>query len=482
MGALSGCKKILWTKMKLLIAFFFAGLLVVSASTYSQQTRLSIKLDEVTVKEIFNQIEENSEFVFFYNEDNIDVYRKVSIDVKKRNVEDILNEVLEGTANTFKVYDRQIVILSPEVQELPPIIKSGSKTKQQRVVSGKVTDADGAPLPGVAIMVKGTHQGVSTDIDGNFSINITSEDAVLVFSYIGFIGQEIAVESQSSIHVTFIENVTGLEEVVVVGFGKQKKETVVGSITTIKPMALKTPSSNLSTSFAGRLAGVISVQRSGEPGNDNADFWIRGVSTFGANKSPLVFLDGVEISTGDLNRLDPEIIQNFSILKDASATALYGARGANGVILVETKRGKVGKPKISIRVENTFNKPTRLPEFTDAVNYMEMFNEARLNSGVDIPRYSADNPNPNAFYPRLTETENKNNTAASSWWLRDGSFMRLKDAEVGYSLNNKVRLFVSGRNLLTFSKFKLWDPEMGGGNGLGYPPLKNLNIGAQLNF
>ena len=162
-----------------------------------------------------------------------------------------------------------------------------------------------------------------------------------------------------------------LEEVTVVAFAKQKKESVIGSIQTVKPAELKTPSSNLTTSLAGRMAGVMAYQRSGEPGKDNANFFIRGVTTFGYKKDPLILLDNVEVSSDDLARVQPDDIASFSVLKDATSTALYGARGANGVILVTTKEGKEGKAQVSVRVENSFSAPTKMIDIADPISYIK---------------------------------------------------------------------------------------------------------------
>lgn len=259
-------------------------------------------------------------------------------------------------------------------------------------IKGRVIASDdGLGLPGVSVVVVGTSNGVSTDFDGNFVININSDDAVLSFSFMGYTTKTVKYEGANVLRVILDPDTQMLEEAVVVGFGTQKKISVTGSVTAIKPGELKTSSTQLTNSFAGRMAGVVSVQRSGEPGSNSSDFWIRGISTFGANNTPLVFLDGVEIHAGgDLNSLDPAIIENFTVLKDASSTALYGARGANGVILITTKNGVVSdKPIISARIESTVSTPTILPQFTDAVTYMNMANEAVHNSNPNAsPKYS----------------------------------------------------------------------------------------------
>ncbi len=248
---------------------------------------------------------------------------------------------------------------------------------QSGKVTGTVTDEGGAPIPGVTILVDGTPRGVITDIDGSFTIDASSSDK-LVFSFIGMETQTVEVGERTKIEVVLKPKTEELEDVTIVAFGKQRKESVLASISTVKVGDLKVPSSNLTTAFAGRVAGLISYQQSGEPGNDDASFFIRGITTFGADakKDPLILIDGVELTTSDLARLNTDDIASFSIMKDATATALYGARGANGVILVTTKEGREGKAQLNIRIENSFSSPTDRVELTDPVTYMRMQNEA----------------------------------------------------------------------------------------------------------
>ncbi|MDR2955154.1 MAG: TonB-dependent receptor [Prevotella sp.] len=245
-------------------------------------------------------------------------------------------------------------------------------------IKGAVTNNFGEPLPSVTVVIRGTITAVQTDVNGEYSITVPSDTSVLVFSYLGFKKEEIRVGDRRVISVVMIEESTLLTETVVVAFGKQKKESVIGAITTINPSELKVPSSNLTTSFAGRVAGMISYQRSGEPGLDNADFFIRGVTTFGYKKDPLILIDNMETTQTELARLQVDDIESFSIMKDATSTALYGARGANGVILVTTKQGIEGKAKIHFRFENSISQATKNIELADPITYMRMANEAVL--------------------------------------------------------------------------------------------------------
>lgn len=260
-----------------------------------------------------------------------------------------------------------------------------AQSTSSRSISGVVTDAaTGDPLIGATVQVKGTTVGTSTDLNGAFAINLPTDRRTLIFSYVGYQSQELSINrGETSLHVALQGDANALDEVVVVGYGQQKKGMLVSSVQSIAPSDLRLPSSSLSTGFAGRLAGVIAVQRNGQPGADQADFWIRGISTFGSATDPLIILDGVAIDANELNGLDPEIIESFSVLKDATATALYGSRGANGVMIVTTKSGKnLDKPIVNFRFETALSTPTSRPETVDAVTYMQMYNESVLTRGT----------------------------------------------------------------------------------------------------
>lgn len=259
-------------------------------------------------------------------------------------------------------------------------------------VTGIVTDEQGDPLPGVTITVVGVTRGVITDIDGRYSIEVSPTDE-LEFSFVGLETRRVKVENNKILNITLTEKVDELDEVTIVAFGKQKKESVISSISTVSTKDLKVPSSNLTTAFAGRVAGLISYQTSGEPGMDNAQFFIRGITTFGADakKDPLILIDGVELTTDDLARLNTDDIASFSIMKDATATALYGARGANGVILVTTKEGREGKVQVNARIENSFSNPTQNVKLANPVTFMNMHNEAVLTRDPNgVREYSAE--------------------------------------------------------------------------------------------
>lgn len=250
----------------------------------------------------------------------------------------------------------------------------------QKKVTGRVMDAQGELLIGVNVTeVDNPTNGVVTDINGTYTISINAEKAALKFSYIGFKDKVMPVGSKGIIDVSMDEDVAALEEVVVVGFGTQKKASVVGSITNIEPAKLAmSPTRSLSNNLAGMVSGVIAVQRSGDPWFNNSDFWIRGISSFTGNTNPLVLVDGIERSLHDI---DPEEIASFSVLKDAAASAVYGVRGANGVVMIETKRGKIGKPQVDIRFEHSFTAPIKVPDYIGSEKYLRLINDLYAEQG-----------------------------------------------------------------------------------------------------
>src|SRR6218665_1512721 len=269
------------------------------------------------------------------------------------------------------------------------IVFSAQKASAQGekiLVRGTVIDETGGPLPGATVREKGTSNGVAADVEGEYKIRVSGSDAILIISSVGYVPKEETVGGRQEVNISLNEKVHELDEVVVVGFGEQRKISVVGAQSTISPEDLKMPVANVNQLLAGRISGVIGVQRSGEPGRNSADIWIRGISTFGgASASPLILVDGVERS---VNTIDPQDIASFTILKDAAGTAVYGVRGANGVILVTTKKGHVGKPQVTVDYSEGVTALVAKPESADAKTYMEAANEARLTRGNKTPRYS----------------------------------------------------------------------------------------------
>ena len=274
-----------------------------------------------------------------------------------------------------------LILLSlSQIQAHEFTVTSVTKLKvaqQQRTISGQVTDENNLPIPGATVVVKGTQNAVMTDLDGKFTLKINEGDKILVVSFVGYEPTETLILTKSVFEINIKPSLEGLKEVVVVGFGTQKKASMVSSITTINPKELKGPTSNLTNMLAGRIAGMVAYQRSGEPGRDNANFFIRGLGTFGSGASnPLILIDGIESTTTDMARLQPDDIDSFSVLKDAAAAAVYGARGANGVVLITTKMGKDGITKFNFRTETRMSSNTRNFKFADNITYMRLANEA----------------------------------------------------------------------------------------------------------
>jgi TonB-linked SusC/RagA family outer membrane protein len=470
-------------KMKLLVAFFFAGLLAVSASTYSQQTKLNLKFNEVTVKEVFKQIEERSEFVFFYNEDYIDVYRKVSIDVKDENVESILNELLKGTMNTFKIYDRQIVILSPEMKELPPIMKTETILEQGQLVKGKVTDSAGGPLPGVSVIVKGTTTGSITDSDGNYFISNIPENTTLKFSFVGMKSQEVQVGENITINIMLAEDAIGLEEVVAVGYGTQAKREIVGSISKVgaEDIAGKQVSS-FELVLQGQAAGVNVTSGSGMAGSGSL-VRIRGIASINATGDPLYVVDGIPITQdmfslnattwgmnpNPLSSINPNDIESIEILKDAAACGIYGSRGSNGVIIITTKKATETALKFNFNSKHSFCTPTKDPNVVGTEEWMQMYQEAWENDGhTGIPQNLPGN---------ITwEQAKKNNT---NWWklITQVGFKHEYNLSSSFGLGKKVKAYMSGsynnnESYIIRNAFERYNGKL----NLNYSPNKKLSF------
>jgi TonB-linked SusC/RagA family outer membrane protein len=378
--AFKKCDRILKIMKISFLMLFFCFFTITAENVFSQQKELSLELNNVTLKKAISEIEKTSDYVFLVTDEaRREMKKKVSIRANKENIQTILENIFNGTNLVYTIIERQVSVYKNPIsktEESEKVTKIESE-QQNRTLRGKVTDEDGIPLPGVTITVVGFSRGVITDNDGNYFIEVNSADE-LEFSFVGLETQRIKVGDHSILNVILKEKIDELEEVTVVAFGKQKKESVTAAITTVRPDELKVPSSNLTTALAGRMSGLISYQRSGEPGEDDASFFIRGVTTLQYGAGPLILVDGVEMTSQDLARMQPDDIASFSIMKDAAATALYGARGGNGVIMVTTKEGKEGKASVSFRYETSLSSPTREIELADPITYMRLNNEAVL--------------------------------------------------------------------------------------------------------
>ncbi len=370
-----------WNKffriMKLTTLFLLFGLMQLSASVYSQSTKLNLEMRNKKVIDVLEQIEKQSEFRFAYSSELIDMNRRVSINISEQNIEETLQVLFAGTGVTHIVRDRNILLYPKEME-------SKASEPQQKSLVGKVTDENGQPLPGVAIIIKGTSIGTVTDVNGTYSLNNVPDDAVLEVSFVGMKTQEITVGNQATINITMQTDTYSLDEVITIGYSSVKKRDVTGSISSVGGEELaKTGTTNIAQAIQGQTAGVLITKKSGRPGA-GLSVRIRGVGGIN-NSEPLYVVDG--IYGGSLQGINPDEIESIEILKDASSAAIYGARGANGVVLITTKRGKSGSMKVtyngSVGFQNMINSGN--VEMLNAQQYGEVQNTMYRNDGQPEP-------------------------------------------------------------------------------------------------
>ena len=331
------------TIMKLSVFLFFLSIIqVLAIDGYSQQTRLSLKFSKASLERVLDEIENKSEFYFLYNQDIVNTKKVVDLDVKEEKIEEVLNTLFVGTNIKYTISERQIVLTNSENQS-----GLNRTSDQQKTVSGKVTDTTGAPLPGVSVVVKGTTTGTITDFDGKFSLNNFPQNATLLFSFVGMKTQEISVGNKTSISVVMEDETVGIDEVVAIGYGTVRKKDLTGAVASIGTKTIKDlPISHPSQALQGQIAGVDVKQSSATPGGGTV-IRVRGAGSISASSSPLYVVDGYPLGDQNLNAVNPNDIESIEILKDASAAAIYGSRGANGVVLITTKSGKSGKLNIN---------------------------------------------------------------------------------------------------------------------------------------
>lgn len=367
-----------------IISVICTAYMLFSGNIFAQQSVPPLDLKDVTLLQLFDKISKESKYVFMFPDDiRPDLNRKVTINTDKKNISEVLDIVFKNTNLNYKISERQITVF----RKAKNIQTNPATNSKKGTITGSVIDAKTKePIAGATVWIKESSAGTTTDVNGNYSINISGTSGLLSFSYLGYEAQTIPVGDNTTLDVQLKENsATGLDEVVVIAYGAQKKESVIGAIATISADQLKLPTSKISNVLAGQLAGVVSLNRTGEPGS-GSDFYIRGISTFGSTKTPLVLVDGIERS---LDLVDPEDILSFSILKDATATAVYGVRGANGVMLITTQKGKEGKPKISVSAETGLIGPTKMPKMVNSAQWAELYNEGYASANGGQMRYSA---------------------------------------------------------------------------------------------
>ena len=339
-----------------------------------------MQVKDATVKEVLNQIEDNSDFFFLYNSKLIDVDRKVSIEAEDENIDVILKNVFDHTNVVYTVIDKQIVLTSKTANTDSKV----ADNQQTRTITGKVTDDTGSPMTGVTVLVKGTTIGTLSDMDGNYTLNIPNQqNVILVFSFIGFKAQEVTVEGKSVIDLTLEAELTGLDEVIVIGYGTAKRSDLVGSTAPVSIKAIKrVPSGRVDQVLQGTSPGMM-VQNTTAAPNGSYSIRIRGNNSLTGSNDPLVVIDG--FLGGTLSSINPNDIASVEILKDASATAIYGSRGANGVIMVTTKQGAKGRTVVNYNGFVSFQQITKKMDLLNAADYAETINANRTELGVAKP-------------------------------------------------------------------------------------------------
>lgn len=358
-------------------------------SILEQSYSLNLKLRNETLGNAIEKLSKQAGVRIIYSNDQVQTQKRISADIQTSDIQKALRIIL-GNDYVFKQEENYISIA--KVKRSDNIDATGSYQQKKHTVTGLLTDADGNPIIGATVSIKGTTHGVTSDIDGKYILNDVSEGDIIEFRYIGYNTEEKTYKGEKNINIRLIEASVGLDDVVVIGYGQQKKESVVSSLNTIGPAELNVKQRNLRNTLAGQIAGVIAVQRSGEPGNDAAAFYIRGQSSYAGGTSALVLVDGIPRSMDDI---DVDEIESFTVLKDAAATAVYGAEGANGVVLITSKRGKAQKTSVNFSAQYSIVTPTRMPETLNSYDYLSLYNEALWND--------QGNPDKEYFNPQYTE-------------------------------------------------------------------------------
>jgi TonB-linked SusC/RagA family outer membrane protein len=403
-----------WKIMRIYCFIFFLCIAQSWATeTYSQVTKLTLKMQDTKVIDVLDEIENQSEFYFVFNQKLLDVERKVNVDVTNKPIEKILSQLFEGTDASYEIRDRLIILSTEKETEM-----TSTSVAQQNRITGNVKDENKQPLPGVTIIIKGTTNGTVTDIDGNYSIPNVPDGATLIFSFVGMKTVEIPLEGKAVINVNMELDAIGLEEVVAVGYGSAKKSDITGSITSVNSEELVSmPVKDALQGMQGKIAGVdiTTNQRPGEVGSIK----IRGVRSLSYDRDPLYVVDGMvyQLGQNDINKggsidnINPNDIEKITILKDASATAIYGSRGANGVILITTKHGKEGKVSFSYNGSVTIDKMSDVTEYMDAGEWLEYARIAKMNMGT----YGSDNASYDADYSTWGAVSASFENIASGW-------------------------------------------------------------------
>jgi len=402
--------------MKLTAGLILFAMISASAvNSYSQTARINLNVKDATIVDIFREIERNSEFGFFFKSEEMNLEKRQSVKVADATIDDVLKKVLDDNYS-YRILDKNIVVTKGNLEVI--------QAQQSKKVSGKVTDKSGISLPGVSVVVKGTTTGIITDSDGKFSLNVPANATTLQFSFVGMQTQEIAIADKTEINVSLLDETTAIDEVVAIGYGTSKKKDLTGSVSNISAeKLLDRPAFNVAQAIGGKVAGIKIIERTGAPGG-NAMIRIRGTNSINSNNDPLFVVDGVVGVANALGILNPNEIESMDVLKDASATAIYGARGANGVILITTKRGVAGKTQVEYNGYVTRGDMNRKFYVLDAEQMMYVTKQAWMN----VNKY-ASNPNwPAAFDASILPAGYTGKTYSEMPWLFE------KTTQGGYSI------------------------------------------------
>lgn len=435
--------------MKLMTFFMIITLTQVWAEGYSQ--KISLNKQAASIETVLKAIEQQSEYLFLYDKNDLPASARVSVKVINGTIEETLKQLFQDLPLSFKIFDKNIVLRKEEVPK-KNVIPSKSPLPEEikkidaRTIQGKVTDEKGEGLPGVSILIKGTQQGTVSDVDGNYTLELPNDNGVLVFSFVGYLAQEVEIGSSSVVNVTLKVDERALEEVVVVGFGTQRKITVTGAVASVQTKEIKqSPAANLAVSLAGRLPGLTSIQRSGEPGRDETLLFIRGQGTVNS-QSPIILVDGIERG---LTYIDPNEVESVTILKDASSTAIFGVRGANGVILVTTRRGTSEIPEINFTAEGSAQDFTREMSPVNSYEYAMLRNQAQRNDGLG----DAFSPEAIEHYRTGDDPLHYPNTNWRNILLKDYSFQQRYNLNIS-GAGKMMRYFVNAGVLDQGGQFK----------------------------
>ncbi|MBN1987678.1 MAG: TonB-dependent receptor [Prolixibacteraceae bacterium] len=442
--------------MRITVVLIFGLILTANASSYSQGTKFDIRLNDRTIRDVIAYVEDNSEFVFLYKNEDFNVEKRVNISLEDATINQILDKVLEGEGVVYDVYDRQIIIRKADN------VLTYSQQQQQKTVTGVVTDKQGLPLPGVSVVVKGTTTGTVTDADGGFNLTVPADAETLQFSFVGMRTQEVQLDGRTAFIVVLEEESIGVDEVVVVGYGTQKKVNLTGAVDQVGSDVLENrPVNNVTQALQGVVPNLSITLADGKPIR-TASYKVRGESSIGQGGSALVLIDGVE---GDPSLLNPNDIESISVLKDAASAAIYGARGTFGVILITTKKPQTDKITVNYTMNYGIKSPTAVPDFvTDGYTYAKWFSEA-YNAWNDYSRIPSSVNKTQAFSlayleelkrrsenPDLPEIEVDNNGNYVYYTSTDWYGLLYKDNLTSIDQNlsvsgssDKVSYYISGR-------------------------------------